>query len=109
MSNDKQTAVDWLIENENYLYSQLMSLKINIIEYEKKYKQSVQQAKEMEKTQKIKNITDYNIKVTEFLLNPLFNLEHNKHGIACEKLSDIRNQFISDHIVNYNETYGGNK
>ena len=64
-------------------------------------------AKEMEKEQKIKNITDYNIRVTEFLLNQLFNLEHSKHRIACEKLSDIRNKFISDHIVNYEQTYGG--
>ena len=64
-------------------------------------------AKEIEKEQKIKNITDYNIIVTEFLLNKLFNLEHSKHAIACEKLSDIRNQFIYDNIVIYNETYGG--
>jgi hypothetical protein len=64
-------------------------------------------AKEIEKEQKIKNITDYNIRVTEFLLNQLFNLEHSKHRIACEKLSDIRNQFIYDNIVNYKQTYGG--
>jgi hypothetical protein len=57
--------------------------------------------------EKIKNITDYNIIVTEFLLNQLFNLEHSKHAIACEKLSDIRNQFIYNNIVNYEQTYGG--
>ena len=68
-----------------------------------------EQAKEMQKEQRIKNIKDYNIVVTEFLLNPLFNLEHSQHAIACEKLSDIRNKFISNHIINYNETYGGNK
>jgi hypothetical protein len=53
INKTKQTAVEWLIENENYLYSQLMSLKINIIECEKKYKQSVQQAKEMEKEREL--------------------------------------------------------
>ena len=51
MSNKKQTAVEWFFENENYLYSQLMFSKIDIIEYEKRYKQSVEQAKAMEKEQ----------------------------------------------------------
>ena len=54
------------------------------------------EAKEMEKEQRKNDITDYNIKVTEFLLNPLFNLEHSNHGIACEKLADIRNEFIKN-------------
>jgi hypothetical protein len=54
------------------------------------------EAKEMEKEQRKNDITNYNIKVTEFLLNPLFNLEHSNHGIACEKLADIRNEFIKN-------------
>jgi hypothetical protein len=52
--------------------------------------------KQMEKQQRKNDITDYNIKVTEFLLNPSFNLEHSNHGIACEKLADIRNEFIKN-------------
>ena len=93
----------------NKLYTLVEWLEQEMLKPNLSMKEILEQAKEMEKKQKIKNITDYNIKVTEFLLNPLFNLEHSKHGIACEKLSDIRNQFINDHIVNYNETYGGNK
>ena len=59
------------------------------------YHSIIAKAKQMEKQQRKDDITDYNIKVTEFLLNPLFNLEHSKHGIACEKLADIRNEFIN--------------
>lgn len=77
----KQTAVEWLEEQRKW------SLITN---------EHIQQAKAMEKEQLVKNITDYNIKVTEFLLTALFNLEHSKHGIACEKLADIRNQFINE-------------
>jgi hypothetical protein len=71
MSNEtKQTAVEWFVENENYLYSQLVSLKINIIEYEKKYKQSVQQAKEMEK----KQIEDAELRSKEIII-----IKHTEH------------------------------
>lgn len=97
------TAVEWLIE-------QIESCKITMYNDGDRKKlislvegNLIEQAKEMEKQQIIKNINNYNIKVTEFLLNPLFNLEHSKHGIACEKLSDIRNQFINDNIVDTNE------
>ena len=94
----KQTAVEFLIEEVECRGLITKELRL-----------CFRQAEEMEKEQKIKNISDYNIKVTEFLLSPIFNLEHSVHGIACEKLSDIRNQFISDNIINYDEKYGGNK
>jgi hypothetical protein len=105
----QQTAVEWYAEKSIIIFDNLRSGKITFKIWFKEQALLLEQAKEMEKEQKIKNITDYNIMVTEFLLNPLFNLEHSEHAIACEKLSDIRNQFISDHIINYNETYGGNK
>ena len=85
METKKQTAVEWLFLMLNNPNSD-QEFANNLLE----------QAKAMEKEQIIKNITDYNVKVTEFLLNPLFNLEHSKHGIACEKLADIRNKFINE-------------
>ena len=110
MTNEtKLTAVEWYINMAETLYKQFVTNWITLEVYIECKAKLKQQAKEMEEEQKIKNITDYNIMVTEFLLNPLFNLEHSEHAIACEKLSDIRNQFISVHIVYYNETYGGNK
>jgi hypothetical protein len=105
----KQTAVEWFHQKTWNLKIQLEFSEISIGEYASTYSALYEEAKEMEKEQRIKNIKDYNIVVTEFLLNPLFNLEHSQHAIACEKLSDIRNKFISNHIINYNETYGGNK
>lgn len=41
-----------------------------------------------------KLLIDYGVKVQEFLLKPPFNLEHSQHGIACEKLADVRNTFL---------------
>jgi len=103
MNNKQQTAVDLFHDKVNELIVGKKTITSNDLG------KIWLVCKEMEKEQMIKNITDYNLVVTEFLLNPLFNLEHSQHGIACEKLSDIRNKFISNHIVNYNETYGGNK
>jgi hypothetical protein len=105
----QQTALDYYSKQIGKLTSDLVTGKITGKQFVMLEIKLLIQSKEMEKEQKIKNITDYNIKVTEFLLNQLFNLEHSKHRIACEKLSDIRNQFIYDNIVNYNETYGGHK
>jgi len=104
----KRTVVEWLI-NQLQQTRDFQRVINEANENSSSVRDVIKEAKELEKEQKIKNITDYNIKVTEFLLNQLFNLEHSKHRIACEKLSDIRNQFIYDNIVNYNETYGGNK
>jgi hypothetical protein len=87
----QQTAVEWLVEklrfptNIRFTDDEIFS-----------YKKFIEHAKEMEKQQRKNDITDYNIKVTEFLLNPSFNLEHSNHGIACEKLADIRNEFIKN-------------
>ena len=86
MSSKKQTAVEWLVDELEQHHTKI-DIKNTVV---------FQQAKAMEKEQIIKNITDYNVKVTEFLHNPLFNLEHSKHGIACEKLADIRNKFINE-------------
>lgn len=39
-------------------------------------------------------LIDYGVKIKEYLLKPPFNLEHAQHGIACEKLADVRNSFL---------------
>lgn len=41
-------------------------------------------------------IIDYGVKIQEYLLKPPFNLEHSQHGIACEKLNEIRNSFLEN-------------
>ena len=41
-------------------------------------------------------LIDYGVKVQEYLLKPPFKLEHAKHGIACEKLVDVRNSFLDE-------------
>lgn len=43
-----------------------------------------------------KLLIDYGVKIQEFLLKPPFNLEHSQHGIACEKLADVRNSFLDE-------------
>jgi hypothetical protein len=90
----QQTALSWYIEQHKILSSKTNDMPIS--ELLAKIKDIEIQAKEMEKEQRKNDITDYNIKVTEFLLNPSFNLEHSNHGIACEKLADIRNEFIKN-------------
>ena len=79
----QQTAVEQLV---NYMKENFHLTDESLIKFE--------QAKQMEREQRKDDITDYFFKVTEFLLDPLFNLEHSKHGIACDKLADIRNEFI---------------
>ena len=79
----QQTAVEQLV---NYMKENFHLKDESLIKFE--------QAKQMEREQRKDDITDYFFKVTEFLLDPLFNLEHSKHGIACDKLADIRNEFI---------------
>jgi hypothetical protein len=92
----QQTAVEWL-DNELWkLRLKLRGGEISIKFYLEQEARLIIQAKQMEKEQRKNDITDYNIKVTEFLLNPSFNLEHSNHGIACEKLADIRNEFIKN-------------
>jgi hypothetical protein len=86
----QQTAVEWLINHWKKLQSEGEKMNWSQII------QITELAKEMEKQQRKNDITDYNIKVTEFLLNPSFNLEHSNHGIPCEKLADIRNEFIKN-------------
>jgi len=39
-------------------------------------------------------LISFGTKVQEFLLKPPFNLEHSQHGIACEKLSEVRESFL---------------
>jgi hypothetical protein len=92
----QQTAVEWL-DNELWkLRLKLRGGEVSIKFYLEQEARLILQAKGMEKEQRKNDITDYNIKVTEFLLNPSFNLEHSNHGIACEKLADIRNEFIKN-------------
>lgn len=43
-----------------------------------------------------KLLIEYGVKIQEYLLNPPFNLEHSQHGIACEKLADVRNSFLDE-------------
>ena len=43
-----------------------------------------------------KLLMDYGIKIQEYLLKPPFNLEHSQHGIACDKLADVRESFLDD-------------
>jgi hypothetical protein len=86
----QHTAVDIMFEKA------ISVLPLGAIDAKQSLKETYLQAKEMEKQQRKNDITDYNIKVTEFLLNPSFNLEHSNHGIACEKLADIRNEFIKN-------------
>ena len=90
MTNEtQQSPVEWFFENENYLYRQLMSKKINITEYEKKYKQSVEQAKEMEKEKMI----DFAKKYEEYCYN---SFKQNRY--VQVKTAEL-----------FYETYGGNK
>lgn len=93
-----QTAVDYLIEmirlNDKEFYAMLFEDGV------------LQQAKQIENEQRKeyerKLINDFSIKVTEYLLKPPFNLEHAQHGIACEKLAILRNNFSIEH---HNKTY----
>ncbi len=43
-----------------------------------------------------KLLIDYGVKIQEYLLKPPFNLEHSQHGIACEKLADVREKFLNE-------------
>src|SRR5574343_509945 len=43
-----------------------------------------------------KLLIDYGVKIQEYLLKPPFNLEHAQHGIACERLADVRNSFLDE-------------
>jgi hypothetical protein len=43
-----------------------------------------------------KLLLDYGVKIQEYLLKPPFNLEHSQHGIACDKLADVRENFLND-------------
>lgn len=44
-----------------------------------------------------KLLMDYGVKIQEYLLKPPFNLEHAQHGIACENLANVRENFLDDH------------
>lgn len=41
-----------------------------------------------------KLLMDYGVKIQEYLLKPPFKLEHAQHGIACDKLADVRENFL---------------
>ena len=43
-----------------------------------------------------KLLMDYGVKIQEYLLKPPFNLEHSQHGIACDKLANVRENFLND-------------
>lgn len=43
-----------------------------------------------------KLLINYGVKIQKFLLKPPFNLEHSQHGIACEKLADVRDAFLDE-------------
>jgi len=43
-----------------------------------------------------KLLINYGIKIGEYLMKPPFNLEHSQHGIACEKLSELRERFLNE-------------
>ena len=43
-----------------------------------------------------KLLIDYGVKIQEYLLKQPFNLEHSQHGIACEKLANVRDTFLDE-------------
>lgn len=51
-----------------------------------------------------KLLIDYGVKIQEYIAKPPFNLEHSQHGIACEKLADVRELFLEQHLLNLTTT-----
>lgn len=89
-----QTAVDYLV---NLYYTQY-----DILLPSEDFAKAKQIENEQRKEYERKLINDFSIKVTEYLLKPPFNLEHAQHGIACENLAILRNNFLIEH---HNKTY----
>ena len=96
----QQTAVEWL---EQSIKSKVICAIYERLKDEGHFEQAKQMENDQRKEYERNLLNDFSIKVTEYLLNPPFNLEHAQHGIACEKLSILRNNFLIKH---YNETYG---